>query len=568
MATVLKRITALLSNGSFREALALLDQETRRRPGDAALTTRRGYIHHLAGEYEEAVAAYRQAIALDQTMFPTWYALGCAELARDANVEAIRCFRRALSLRPRWPHAELELARALFQMGEVDSAVKHARAAARDPALRREALCYMAVIIPGSGRANNAAVLKARREWSRLEAVTQTPIRRSSQRRSGRLRIGYVSAFFGARNWMKPVWGVVNHHDRSTVEIHLFSDNLQPTIESGYRHDPRDFIHNITHLSNETVAHRVARIGIDVLVDLNSYSFPQRFGLFMRRPAHVAVGWFNAYATTGTQAFDYIVGDDTVIPACEERFYAERVLRVPGSYLAFSVLYPCPDVAPPPCLQSGRLTFGSFCSQYKITHEVIAAWAAILRAAPDAGLILKNRALDDLSNRRSLKRLFSQQGVDPGRILLDGSSEHMAFLAAYERVDIALDTFPYSGGTTTMEAIWQGIPVLTFNGNRWASRTSRSLLLAAGLDDWCMPDLWSYVQRAIVLAQSSEAPAELATLRATMRSHLRSKPVCDCARLARSLEDLYIRIATHERTSRLLHGRPSADRLSDPFGTP
>jgi len=162
--------------------------------------------------------------------------------------------------------------------------------------------------------------------------------------------------------------------------------------------------------SNDRLADYIARCGIDILVDLNGYSQPSRLDLFMRRPAPVIVGWFNMFATTGIDGFDYIVGDDAVIPPDEERFYSERVLRVPGSYLAFNVLYPVPEVTPPPMLATGSLTFGCFCSQYKITDETIAAFAAILQGAPKARLLLKSRPARDESNRRRCGRASHATG--------------------------------------------------------------------------------------------------------------------------------------------------------------
>jgi len=262
----------------------------------------------------------------------------------------------------------------------------------------------------------------------------------------------------------------------------------------------------------------------------------------MCRPAPVIVGWINMFATTGIDAFDYIIGDDAVIPPAEERFYSERVLRVPGSYLAFNVLYPVPDVTPPPVLATGSLTFGCFCSQYKITDETIAAFSAILRGAPQAQLLLKNWTLADESSRAAVHARFGRHGIAAERVLMEGNAEHFAFLAAYERVDIALDAFPYSGGTTTMEALWQGVPVLTFNGDRWAGRTSRSILLAAGLDAWGLADRDAFVARAIALARSPTTPAELAALRAAMRDRLASTPACDGVALCRGLEALYEQI--------------------------
>jgi predicted O-linked N-acetylglucosamine transferase (SPINDLY family) len=178
---------------------------------------------------------------------------------------------------------------------------------------------------------------------------------------------------------------------------------------------------------------------------------------------------------------------------------------------------------------------------------VIAAWSTILRQAPGARLLIRNRALGEPSNRTALCERFRRHGILSEQLRLDGPADHAAFLAAYAEVDIALDPFPYSGGTTTMEALWQGVPVLSFNGDRWASRTSRSLLLAAGLADWCRPDLADYIAQAVALARSPATPTMLARLRETMRARLLASPVCDTAGLCRAIEALYRQAAAESR---------------------
>jgi predicted O-linked N-acetylglucosamine transferase (SPINDLY family) len=353
---------------------------------------------------------------------------------------------------------------------------------------------------------------------------------------------------------MKPVWGTIKSHDRSAFEIHLFLDGENPSSASGYRRHPDDSIHLIGDLSNKAAAARIAAAGIDVLVDLNGYSAAERLGLFMRKPAPVVAAWFNMYATSGVRAFDYIIGDASVIPPEEEGLYTERVLRVSGSYLAFSVLYPAPPVEPPPCLRSGHLTFGCLAPHYKITDDVILAWAEILCAAPNARLLLKNTAMDDPSNQVALYRRFARCGVAQERVVVEGPTEHYEFLETYKWVDIALDTFPYNGGTTTAEALWQGVPVLAFHGDRWVGRISRSILLAAGFGDWVAASLEAYIQRAISLALSPDTPAMLAALRARMREHLLASPACDTTALCRELEGHYLSMArlggAHARTRR------------------
>jgi len=213
----------------------------------------------------------------------------------------------------------------------------------------------------------------------------------------------------------------------------------------------------MTALSNEAVASQIEQAGIDLLVDLNGYSAMRRLSLAALRPAPVIAGWFNMYATTGMRCFDYLIGDDYVIPAAEEKFYCEKILRVPGSYLTFEVNYAVPAVAPPPCLKSGAITFGCLASQYKIPPEVVAAWCRILQQAPASRLMLKNAALGSAGTRKFVRGLFEEHGIPPGRLRLEGPSDHNEFLKMYDEVDVALDPFPYNGGTTTTEAIWQGV---------------------------------------------------------------------------------------------------------------
>ena len=170
----------------------------------------------------------------------------------------------------------------------------------------------------------------------------------------------------------------------------------------------------------------------------------------------------------------------------------------------------------------------------------VAAWSRILGACPDSRLLLKNAALGSADVRRFVHGLFADCGVPSARIELEGPAEHRAFLERYAAIDVALDTFPYSGGTTTMEALWQGVPVLTFPGDRWAARISASLLRNANLSEYVAPDLESYVARASALAQGGDTPTQLDELRRTMRERLRQAPVCDVRTFARNMELAYL----------------------------
>jgi protein O-GlcNAc transferase len=471
------------------------------------------------------------------------------ELARDgAYAAAVPLLRRALAVSKSDLELRTSLAKCHFELGDTDDALREHRRIARspDPDTRRKALGKIAIYIPGAPSAGNPQILKARNQWARLEArfeSPRTPARALPRITRRKLRVGYVSAFLAWRNWMKPVWGVLDAHDRKAFEVHLFLDRGLPDMRHGYVPHRADCIHNIDKLSNRDAARRVAAAKIDILVDLNAYSYPSRLGLFLRRPAPIQVAWFALYSTSGIAAFDCAVADRTALPASEERFCAEPIHCVSGSYLAFNVPYRVPRVAPPPCLRSGRITFGCLAPQYKVNAGVTAAFAQILRAVPGSRLLLKSTCMADAGNRDAVRARFLRHGIPGNRLICEGPAEHFAFLKTYDRIDIALDTFPYSGATTTTEALWQGVPVLTYMGDRWASRTSCSLLRAAGLGAWISPSRRSFIRRAIALARSPKAGAQLSTLRATLRGKLRASPACDVRGLCRQLEDHYRTIA-------------------------
>jgi predicted O-linked N-acetylglucosamine transferase (SPINDLY family) len=508
---------------------------------DARTALREADTLHQGRLYKDAAAAYRRAVQADPSLIEAWYGLGCASASQYAYGDAVAALRRVVAHRPDAGGARCTLAEALFQLGEVDAAVGEYRLAADigEPEVRAIAMGTLACIAPGCPGLDHAAIRSVREDWVASIARGIRPMAPMPGANGTKLRIGYVSAYFGARNWMKPVWGVINRHDRDRFEVHLLSDGADPSAGSGYVDHPDDRIWRIGGVANADVANRVHEVGLDVLIDLNSYSRQARLGLFLHRPARRQIAWFNTYATSAVPALDLLVGDAAVVPPDEERHYSERIARVPGSYLAFEVRYPVPEVAPPPVLRNGWLTFGSFASGHKISDPTVAAWSRILLGAPAARLLLRGLTLDEPSNRAALLARFARQGVTPDRLTLLGGGEHFDFLRGYGAIDIALDTFPYNGGTTTTEALWQGVPVLTFNGDRWASRTSRSLLLAAGLSEWVAADQADFVRCGVALALDEGTPAMLTALRAGMRQRLLGSAACDTAGLCRSLEAIY-----------------------------
>ncbi len=466
---------------------------------------------------------------------------GRRDLDTGRYADAVEIFRQTVEIRPDHSPSHHNLARAYFSLGEIDRALDHFRQSLR-LAMPSKSLRAIATLAPFDPRMNHAQVLRWRRAWyaSLLEQSRKTrPPRRPRPSPRTVLRIGYVSSFFHRANWMKPVWGLINHHDTARAEVHLFSDAPRSAVKYGCPKDGSIRFHDISRYGNERAARLIAKNQIDVLVDLNGFSKVNRLPLFLKKPAPLLVAWFNIFATSGMRCFDVLIGDEWVIREDEERWFVEKVVKLPMSYLTFDVNYPVPEVQPPPCMRNGFITFGSLASLYKINAQVIRAWAEILQRCPASRLVLRNADLKYQRNQEHTLNRFVACGISGERVTLLGPGAHYNFLKQYDSIDIALDTFPYNGGTTTSETIWQGVPVLTFYGDRWISRTSASILSNAGLERFVAHDVENYVERAVYWGSSPEAPRELNALRIEMRAQLRKSPVCDCARFAEHMEEIY-----------------------------
>jgi len=496
---------------------------------------------HRAGRHIEAAAAWREITAAEPFSFEAWSGLGHAASSLQEYGAAIPALERALALRPGEAWLRLTLAQALFAIGHVSLAVVQNERAGREGDAQTAAMARhnLAIIAPGDPALDQAAIMAIRQRWAAAEATGITPIR-ATPARGAKLRLGYYGAFFGQANWMKMYMGVLNAHDRTRFEINLIVDGDLPSAQAGWHDHDEDRIWEVTGLPNTELAGHVAAAGIDVLIDLNGYSHASRLPLLLHRAAPVQIAWNGMYGTTGLPHLDALIGDPWVIAPGEETFCTEPVRRVANTYLPFKFFYPTPEVAPPPSLQAGHVTFGSLTSAYKLTDMTLEVWSAVLRAVPGARMLLRNRALDQASNREALLARMAGLGVDAGRLDLEGSGTHDEFLRSYGRIDIALDSFPYNGGTTTAEALWQGVPVLTMLGDRWAGRTSRSILMAARLGCDVAENPAGLVETACRMAA---APQALASRRAAQRAVLAASPACDPAALCRELEEIYLAAA-------------------------
>jgi predicted O-linked N-acetylglucosamine transferase (SPINDLY family) len=286
---------------------------------------------------------------------------------------------------------------------------------------------------------------------------------------------------------------------------------------------------HVAEMDDAALAQRIHDDRIDVLVDLSGHTGRNRLPMFAWRPAPVQISWLGYFATTGLAEIDYLLADPHVVPPGEEAQYTERIWRLPDSYLCFTLPTEPVAVAPLPALAHGYFTFGCLNNHKKLNDGVLAVWSRILHAVPHSKLLLKNHQLGEPSILRETVARFAAHGIDESRLLLEGPSSREQYFSTYGRVDLALDPFPYPGGTTSVEGLWMGVPVLTRRGDRFLSHLGELVVKSVGLHEWIAADTEDYVTRAI--AAAADLPA-LAALRAGLRERVESSPLTDAPRFA------------------------------------
>ncbi len=331
---------------------------------------------------------------------------------------------------------------------------------------------------------------------------------------------------------------LLHHHDRREFEVICFSDVERPDAVTKLIRADADGWHDIHGQSDEAVAELVRMRDIDTLVDLCGHSAQNRLMVFARRVAPVQISYLGYPASTGLSAMDYRMTDlHCDPPGKTDRLHTEELLRLPTTNWCYEPIEGTPAVGPSPAADGKPICFGSFNHIAKVTRRMIGVWSRVLRAVPGSRLLLKSAGLGTAGVRRRIGECFASQGIDPARLDFVGREPSIfSHLGMYGRVDIALDTFPYNGTTTTCEAVWMGVPVVTLAGDVHMSRVGVSLLSNVGLPDLIARDEDEYVSIAADLAGDI---AKLAGIRATLRQQLKDSPLMDAPRFARNVESAY-----------------------------
>lgn len=484
-----------------------------------------------AGRIGEAAGAYEKAVELQPDHAEAWGNLGTIRRDQAMFEESILAYERALRLKPGFASARGDLATVLKDQGRVEEAISAYREALRaDPTLvgPHSNLIYC---LHASDHVAPERLSEEHIAWAKMHA---SQIKRHDHRNARepdrRLRIGYVSGDLRDHPVARFIRPLLVERNRESFEITCYSTGTKSDEVTESLRATADAWYDATGATDAQLADGVRQHQIDILVDLGGHTGGGRLLAFARKPAPVQVTYLGYPNTSGLAAMDYRLTDALADPVGQtDAWHTESLIRLDGCFLAYTL------VDELPILERDRanrpVTFGSFNNLAKISPTTLKLWTDVLNAMPDARMIIKATSLGDSPTMDRARKRFADAGLPMDRVELLGparsQSEH---LSTYARIDVALDTFPYNGTTTTCEALAMGVPVVSLSGRHHASRVGLSILSAAGFPNWSTPDPKRYVQIACELANQPVMD---------LRAKLRSSILCDGKRLVRSVEQAY-----------------------------
>ena len=567
---VLARGHAMEDRGEFEAALALYREAAALTATYARAWMNVGNALRQLERFEEAIAALRYAVMVQPDYAPARFNLGAilADRGDDAGAErellaAIRLdprmvepsivladlyetqsrfddaeahFRRALGISPDHAGTMLNLGDYYFRQGRIDEAIScfkrvksldQARTDAESPLLfalnLREDVAPEA--LAAEHRRAGAAISRAAGPPVTWWANTPDPKRR--------IRIGYVSGDYTHHPvtlFLKPI---LDHHERSRFDVSCYSNyaTMHPTAEA--LRARADHWRNISGLDDDQVVELIRRDGIDVLVDLSGHTNRNRMPVFARHPAPVQVTWLGYLNTTGIPAIAYRIVDAYTDPeGASETLHSERLVRMPHSQWCYIPWYDIPRIPRAHTDRPGDIVFGSFNQYMKISNACLDLWCAILQRVPAASLLVLDIRSDAI--RKDLLARIAHRGILESRITIRGRQGIAEYFATIGNVDVALDTFPYNGATTTLDALWMDVPIVGLRGDRGISRGTFSILSSLGAPELIAGSAEEYVEVNVRLAGDGAWREEL---RRTLRLRMESSPLMDAAGFTQALEE-------------------------------
>jgi len=531
----------LQEKGRLDEAVSCYEKTLKLSPNNYTACNNLGIVLQEKGRLDEAISYYRTALQLNPDYYKACNNLGIVLQEKGQLDEAVSYYQKALQLNPDYFIAYNNLGNVFFKQlkfEEAEKCFKNALNLNPDYSVAySNFLFYMNFNYCYDSYAVFSKHLEFAKQFEKPLYAKISP--HNNQRLTTRkLRIGYLSPDFKKHSVAYFIKPIILSHNKEEFEVFCYSNVSVADGVTTSLIEYSDQWRSIIGISDKEVTEIIRGDRIDILVDLAGHTAGNRILLFAQKPAPVQMSWIGYPATTGLTAINYkIVDDFTDPPGKTEQFYTETLIRLPDSFLCYLPEKDSPECSELPALQTGHVVFGSFNNLSKLSPEICMLWIKILRALPESRLIIKAQSLSDRTTRKYMMNRFIQGRIDEKRVeLLPWTPSIGEHLGIYNRIDIALDTFPYHGTTTTCEAMWMGVPIITLAGNMHASRVGVSLLSNVGLKDLIAETSDEYIDIAVKLASDT---ARLRSLRERLRDMMKHSPLCDAKRFTANLEKCY-----------------------------
>ena len=542
LAAQIAQIAAAINSENYAEAQTLCVTLEQMAPEHPQLYYFRGAIASGQGEFETALEQMHRAVALGpENWYEPDFFLGKIYRQLGRQVEAIAHFSKVTQKQPAIAEAWFLLSGCYSDAGQMQTAYPLLQEALqRIPqhlGYQNELLFFLPAM-PGMTDGQRKQIYQ---QWalahagipraSRVYANTLEPTRR--------LRIGYVSADFRQHAAANNLYPLFKHANRDQFEIFAYAHNALPDTFTEWFQEKSDHWLEVQDLTDQQLAERIAADQIDILVDCSGHTAGNRLRALASKPAPIQISAFGFVFTTGMKAIDYQFSDAIATPPVRAKHFTENLIHLP-SQIHWAPLTPEVRDLPlstPPSERYGYITFGSGNGAFKHNEYVIKLWAAILKQLPTSRLHLKHRKFGEVGIQAMVQKSFKAEGVAPERIQFSGHTPMLEHMAFYQDIDIALDPFPYTGGMTTCETLYMGVPLIALDGD--GVRTSPSLLTLTGASELLAKTPEEYVFKAVALARS---PQRLAGYRQSLRSQMQHSPIMRGKTFAREVETAYRKV--------------------------
>lgn len=531
---------ALRDAGKFDGAIEVFKKSLIKDPDNTEMLDCLAHAYIMAGHQDKAAEVFKTSLKINPNQAETQSNLGSIYQAQGELGKAEQCYRQALRLNPQINISD-NLGSVLISQGRYRESIEVCRSGLIKQPKNARVFSNLLLMLNYMEDISQEEMFDEHNKWSQ---VFEDPLNYMDHdvyhHHKESLRIGYYSPDFREHSVAYFIEPIIEHHNKDKFSTYAYYPSKKEDAVTERLKERFNTWRDVYNRSADEIAEVIKADEIDILIDLAGHTANNSLLSFAKKPAPVQITYLGYPNTTGVKAIQYRITDNIADPEGQDEYYSEQLCRLPGCFLTYKPGENSPEVSEPPVIKNAYITFGSFNNLAKINDSVINVWSEVLKKLANSRLLIKNPSLTDVTTREAYVEKFKQCGIEDKRIKLIGHTPtRYQHLSMYADIDIALDTFPYNGTTTTCEALWMGVPVISLCGDHHAARVGASLLSAANKSEWIAYSEEGYIEKALSLAENTEI---LKSNREKQRDFISNTPLLDNRAFVISLENAYQKI--------------------------